>query len=140
MSGSRAGWFCRSSIAVPDRADSHRGNHDFYSGASDEEKEAAKDFLNWLFQSDEGKDMVVHKMMSVPAFSNYDGVEPEDALGKVVKKYLDEGNTTPWVFNAFPAGFGDVFGNGVQAYVSGEKTWDEVVSDCKDAWSKARSK
>ena len=29
--------------------------------------------------------MVVHKMMSVPAFSNYDGVEPEDALGKVVK-------------------------------------------------------
>ena len=32
-------------------------------------KEAAKDFLNWLFQSDEGKDMVVHKMMSVPAFS-----------------------------------------------------------------------
>ena len=65
--------------------------------------------------------MVVHKMMSVPAFSNYDGVEPEDALGKVVKKYLDEGNTTAWVFNALPAGFGDVFGNGVQAYVSGEK-------------------
>ena len=60
--------------------------------------------------------------------------------GKVVKKYLDEGNTTSWIFNAFPAGFGDVFGNGVQAYVSGEKTWDEVVSDCKDAWSKARSK
>ena len=57
-----------------------------------------------------------------------------------VKKYLDEGNTTSWIFNAFPAGFGDVFGNGVQAYVSGEKTWDEVVSDCKDAWSKARSK
>ena len=59
---------------------------------------------------------------------------------EVVKKYLDEGNTTSWIFNAFPAGFGDVFGNGVQAYVSGEKTWDEVVSDCKDAWSKARSK
>lgn len=114
--------------------------YNVYSGASDAEKEAAKDFLNWLFQSDEGKDMVVHKMMSVPAFSNYDGVEPEDALGKVVKKYLDEGNTTAWVFNALPAGFGDVFGNGVQAYVSGEKTWDEVVSDCKDAWSKARSK
>lgn len=53
---------------------------------------------------------------------------------------MDEGNTTSWIFNAFPAGFGDVFGNGVQAYVSGEKTWDEVVSDCKDAWSKARSK
>lgn len=114
--------------------------YNVYSGASDAEKEAAKDFLNWLFQSDEGKDMVVHKMMSVPAFSNYDGVEPEDALRKVVKKYLDEGNTTSWIFNAFPAGFGDVFGNGVQAYVSGEKTWDEVVSDCKDAWSKARSK
>ena len=29
MFGSRAGWFCRSSIAVPDRADSHRRNHDF---------------------------------------------------------------------------------------------------------------
>lgn len=64
--------------------------------------------------------MVVHKMMSVPAFSNYDGVEPEDTW-KSCKKYLDEGNTTSWIFNAFPAGFGDVFGNGVQAYVSGEK-------------------
>ena len=29
MFGSRAGWFCRSSIAVPDWADSHRRNHDF---------------------------------------------------------------------------------------------------------------
>ena len=29
MSGSRVGWFCRSSIAVSDRADSHRRNHDF---------------------------------------------------------------------------------------------------------------
>lgn len=104
------------------------------SQATDEQKKAAKDFLNWLFQSEEGKKIVMEEFKFVPAFNNYDGLEPQDALSKVVKQYSDDNNTSAWVFDGTPNGFMDFFGIQVQSYVSGSSTWDEVIKACQDEW------
>ena len=60
------------------------------SQSGDKEKEASKEFLKWLFQSDEGKQIVVNDFGFVPAFNNYDDVEITDTLSKEVKRYIDE--------------------------------------------------
>lgn len=109
------------------------------STAAEAEKAAAKEFLNWLYQSDEGKKIVVDEFFFIPPFTNYDGLDPKDSLGIAVKSYADTGNVTPWVFMGFPTDWGmNVFGAKLQDYFSGKMTYDQVVKESKDEWAKAR--
>lgn len=101
------------------------------SQSKDKVKEASKEFLSWLFQSDEGKKIVVDDFGFVPAFDNYDGVEISDPLSKEVKRYIDEGKTTPWVMDGFPSGFEAKSAADFQGYFSGEYTFDEMVEHLK---------
>lgn len=101
------------------------------SQSKDKVKEASKEFLSWLFQSDEGKKIVVDNFGFVPAFDNYDGVEISDPLSKEVKRYIDEGKTTPWVMDGFPSGFEAKSAADFQGYFSGEYTFDEMVEHLK---------
>lgn len=107
--------------------------------ASDAAKEEAKAFLNWLYQSDEGKQIVVNEFLFIPPFTNYDGIEPQDSLGKAVKSYSDAGKTTPWVFMGYPTDWGmNVLGAKLQGYFDGSLTWDQVISESKDLWAQTR--
>lgn len=101
------------------------------SQSNEKVKEASKEFLSWLFQSDEGKKIVVDDFGFVPAFDNYDGVEISDPLSKEVKRYIDEGKTTPWVMDGFPSGYEAKSAADFQAYFSGEYTFDEMVEHLK---------
>ena len=99
---------------------------------SDEKvKVAAKDFLNWLFQSDEGKQLVVNELGFVPAFKNYEGIEISDPLSQEVKRYIDAGKTTSWVMGGFPSGFEPKAAADFQGYFSGEYSFDDMVSHLK---------
>lgn len=60
------------------------------SQSGDKEKEASKEFLKWLFQSDEGKQIVVNDFGFVPAFNNYDDVEITDTLSKEVRMFIQK--------------------------------------------------
>lgn len=113
------------------------------STKSDAEKKAAKDFLNWLYTSDEGKTRIVNDFNFIPAFKGYDADElkPKDPLAQDIVKYSNEGKTMPWVFMGYPTGWGENnLGASLQTYFSGEATWDQVISDSKKSWSESRSK
>lgn len=101
------------------------------SQSGDKEKEASKEFLKWLFQSDEGKQIVVNDFGFVPAFNNYDDVEITDTLSKEVKRYIDEGKTLPWVMGGFPSGYEPKAAADFQGYFSGEYTFDQMVDQLK---------
>ena len=101
------------------------------SQSKEKVKEASKEFLNWLFQSEEGKKIVVDDFGFVPAFDNYDDVEISDPLSKEVKRYIDEGKTTPWVMDGFPSGYETKAAADFQGYFSGEYTFDEMVEHLK---------
>ena len=61
---------------------------DSSDNTSDEQRQAAKDFLNWLVNDSEGQDFLVNKCALVPAYSNITLTVP-DPLGASVKKYAD---------------------------------------------------
>ena len=56
---------------------------------TDEQRQAALDFLEWLADSEEGQKFITEDCALVPAFSNNEN-EVADPLGKSVKKYADE--------------------------------------------------
>lgn len=109
------------------------------SESSDADKAAALDFLNWLYQSDAGKKIVVQEMGFIPAFTNYGDIQPEDPIGKTINEYANAGKTSPWVFMGEPTGWGEnTLGVGIQQYVAGEKSWEDVIRESKTAWEEAR--
>lgn len=61
---------------------------------TDAERQAAKDFLNWLVYDDAGQDFLVTECALVPAYSNIEK-EVVDPLGKSVKAYSDAGALIP---------------------------------------------
>lgn len=106
---------------------------------SDAEKTAAKDFLNWMYTSEEGKDIIVNKCFFIPAFKGYENFPAQDSLGREVMRYMNEGKTTPWVFMGYPTAWGeDVVGSNLQKYFAGQMTWEQLVEDSKAKWTEMR--
>ncbi|WP_238881259.1 ABC transporter substrate-binding protein [Clostridium sp. YIM B02551] len=111
------------------------------SSKDDATKKAAKDFLNWLYTSDKGKDMIVHDFKFIPAFKGYDSdnLQPADPLAKDITSYSKDGKTMPWVFMGYPTGWGqNKLGADIQKYISGEINWDTLVNNAKTEWQNAR--
>lgn len=102
-------------------------------------KTAAKDFLNWLYQSKEGMNIVVNEFKFVPPMTNFGALTPSDPLSAAVKRYADAERTMPWVFMGFPPDWGQgVLGIELQRYFAGQASWEELVKAAKDGWATAR--
>lgn len=111
------------------------------SQAGEAEKTAAKEFLNWLYQSEEGKDIVVNQFHFIPAFSNYGDLYPGDSLAQSIKKYVEEDKTMSVVFKGTPDGWAtNVMGARVQGYLQGNLSWEDVLKQAADEWEKSRTK
>ena len=108
------------------------------SKSSEAEKTAAKAFLNWLYQSDEGKNIVINELSLIPAFDNYDDIEISDPLSAEVMRYMNAGKTIPWVFSGQPSGWDSNVAANVQAYLAGSMTWEQVIAQNKSDWEAMR--
>jgi len=114
-------------------------NHWGVNGDKDEETvQASKDFLDWMYTSDEGKEAVVNNFKFVPAYEGFDGEDINDTLSQTVYDYAMEGNTLEWSFLGYPDGWEDTFGANVQKYLSDKISWDEVIDESRTAWEDAR--
>ncbi len=103
-------------------------------------QDAAKDFLNWIYTSDTGKDYVINEFNFIPPVEGYDDLEPQDPLAQDVLAYSDEDRIMPWVFMGYPYGWGeDIVGSNIQAYLAGDLTWDELIEDAQAEWSDSRA-
>ncbi|GKW47061.1 ABC transporter substrate-binding protein [Planococcus sp. NCCP-2050] len=111
------------------------------SNQDDEVVEASKDFLNWLYTSDAGKNAVLEDFKFIPAYEGYDTTKITDPMSKAIYEAAESGNTIGWVFMGYPTGWGeDVLGANIQKYLSDEADWEEVVDSAKKAWETERSK
>lgn len=112
------------------------------SWASEEDQKATIDFVEWLFTSDIGKDYVTNKLGFISPFDTFDDDEqPTDPLAQqVIEAMADESRqSVAWNFTAFPGQlFKDQFGADLLAYVKGEMTWSDVVSDVKTQWKEQK--
>lgn len=109
------------------------------SQAAEEDIKASLEFLNWMYNSETGKDYVINKFGFIPTFSTFGENEvPADPLAQAV--LADMGNeetyTVPWVFPTFPSEeFKNDFGNALLLYAQGQVTWEEVTETVIDSWA-----
>ncbi|MGG3562181.1 ABC transporter substrate-binding protein [Neobacillus rhizosphaerae] len=101
----------------------------------------AKKFLDWLYTSDEGKEIVINDFKFIPAYDGFDASKISDPLSKEIYQYAQDGKTIGWTFMGYPTGWGqDQLGVQIQKYLSKEAKWEDVVKTTKEAWEKSRNK
>ncbi|MBQ9059668.1 MAG: carbohydrate ABC transporter substrate-binding protein [Firmicutes bacterium] len=105
---------------------------DSSDNTSDEQKQQAKDFLNWLVYSDEGQSFMVDECALVPAFTNIEK-EVVDPLGASVKQYADAGALVP-NYNYIPDDHYAILGAQFQKYLAGKSDRDGFAKDVETYW------
>ena len=99
---------------------------------TDEQRQAALDFLEWLADSEEGQKFITEDCALVPAFSNNEN-EVADPLGKSVKKYTDEGAMID-NYNYMPDDHISLCGAIFQKYLAGQMDRAEFATEIEDYW------
>lgn len=105
---------------------------DSSDAVSDEQRQAAKDFLNWLANDPEGQDFIVNTCSLVPAFSSNE-LEVSDPLGASVKAYADGGNLIP-NYDYAPDDHYAKMGASFQKYLGDEIDRDGFAAEICDYW------
>lgn len=107
--------------------------------SSPEQIEAAKDFLDWMYMSETGKDFVLDEFKFIPAYEGYDTERIADPLSQDVYNYSVTGRTIGWTFMATPVGWNeDVLGTQFQRYLVDDATWEDVLETAKTSWENSR--
>lgn len=119
------------------------GTENFYAinaMATEEEQQAAADFIYWLYSSDEGKRYVTEEFGFIAPFDTFTKEQrPDDPLAHEVLNWMEkEGvSSVPWNFTLFPSAvFKEDFGASLLKYVQGTKNWENVVQDTITSWKK----
>jgi raffinose/stachyose/melibiose transport system substrate-binding protein len=100
---------------------------------------AAKEFIDWLYTSDEGKNAVINDFKFIPAYNGFDASQIKDPLSKEIYQYAQNGKTIGWVFMGYPTGWGqDQLGVQIQKYLSKQTSWDDLVKTVKKSWEDSR--
>lgn len=99
---------------------------------SEEQVQAAKDFLNWLVYDEEGQDFIVNDCSLVPAYSN-NALEVSDPLGASVKAYADAGLLIN-NYNYFPDDHLSIAGASFQKYLAGQTDRAGFIGEIEAYW------
>ncbi len=109
---------------------------DSSDATSEEERQAALDFLNWLVSDPEGNAFLTEQCALVPAFDNIDA-SALDPLSLSVKSYADAGKLVP-NYNYLPDDHMTVVGQEImQKYLDEAMTRDEVATSVVDYFKSA---
>lgn len=101
--------------------------------ASEEQKAAAKEFLNWIVYSTTGQKMMVEDVAVVPACSNNVN-EPLDPLGKDIQSKMKSGNVYSSSFVA-PSDHWSELGASMQKYLAGQTDKAGLATEIDTYWT-----
>lgn len=106
--------------------------------ASEADRKASLDFLEWLFTSSEGKGRVTKDLGFIAPFDTFtDADKPSDPLAASVLAWSEREGVTnlPWNFTVFPSQtFKDNFGAKLLEYVQGRISWNDVAKYVVEGW------
>ena len=100
---------------------------------SDEQRQAAKDFLNWLVFDADGNKFLTEDCALVPAFSNI-AAENLDPLGASVKEYADAGNLID-NYNYLPDDHYSLMGAELQKYLANQEDRAALAAAIEAYWA-----
>lgn len=107
--------------------------------ASEESKALAQDFLSWLYQSEEGAEIVAQAFGAVSAYRET-AADTGAALHRQMLRYIEEGRCLPRYQPEFPADWlYRSFAEGIKDYLSiRECSWEEVCQRMREDWMALR--
>ncbi len=108
---------------------------DSSDSVTDEQRQAAKDFLNWLVYDEAGQEFLVTDCALVPAYSNIEK-EVVDPLGKSVKSFSDAGALIP-NYNYLPDDHYAQCGAIFQQYLAGQLDREGLADQITAYWANA---
>ena len=106
--------------------------------ASAEERQAAVDFLEWLFSTDDGKRYAVETLGLTPPFNTFkEDEQPDNPITRQLLSWLakDSVKSVPAMDNAFDDGLLSSMGKGLLSFLRGGQTWDAFVGTVK-GWTR----
>ncbi|WP_058309066.1 ABC transporter substrate-binding protein [Gracilibacillus massiliensis] len=107
--------------------------------SEDDVVQASKDFFDWMYTSEEGKQLVLEELKFMPAYEGYDVSKISDPISQELYEYSTEGNTIGWVYRGAPQGWHEeTLGANMQKYLSGEMSWEELEEKSRKEWENAR--
>lgn len=109
---------------------------DSSDNTSDAQREAAKDFLNWLVLEDDGNKFLTEKCALVPAYSNINA-DSLDPLSISVKKYADEGMLIG-NYDYLPDDHFSRCGASIQKYMAGQTDRAGLAAEIESYWSSTK--
>lgn len=99
---------------------------------SEEQRQAAKDFLNWLVLDEEGNKFLTEECNLVPAYSNI-SAEALDPLSTSVKAFADAGNLIP-NYDYLPDDHYSICGASMQKYLAGQIDRAGLATEIENYW------
>lgn len=107
------------------------------SQKSEEDQQAAIDFLVWLFSSETGTELVAQELQFVTPFATMADAEYINPLFASANEMVANGQTSyPWVISLIPSQtWKDDFGADLLQYAQGQMDWDTVVEEAVDTWA-----
>ena len=105
--------------------------------ASEEDIQATLDFMQWVVESDEGRDMLANEMGFVTPFTTFADYLPSNPLVQANEEYNEAGKTpVSWNFTTMPSeNWKNNVGGALLEYAQGTGDWDGVVSAFVDGWA-----
>lgn len=105
--------------------------------ASEEDIQATLDFLTWVVESDEGRDMLANEMGFITPFKTFDEYLPENPLVKANDEYTKAGKTpVSWNFTTMPSEeWKNKVGSAMLEYAQGTGEWGAVKTAFVDGWA-----
>ena len=105
--------------------------------ASEEDIQATLDFMQWVVESDEGRDMLANEMGFVTPFTTFADYLPSNPLVQANEEYNEAGKTpVSWNFTTMPSeNWKNNVGSALREYAQGTGDWDGVVSAFVDGWA-----
>ena len=100
--------------------------------STEEQQEAAKDFLNWLVYEEEGQQFMVDDCGIIPAFGNITK-EVSAPISVSAQQFIKEGKTQYW-YQAIPGDHGTEVGAAIQKYMSGNIDREELAAEVENYW------
>ena len=99
-------------------------------------KDEAKELLEWLVTSEEGKRYITKEFKFIPALTTIEATEEDlGALGAEVVKYSQGDKLLSWQFARFPDGAWNEFGASMQAYIAGKADRAQLLTEFQNTWN-----
>ena len=105
--------------------------------ASEEDIQATLDFMKWVVESDEGRDMLANQMGFVTPFTTFEDYLPSNPLVQANDEYTQAGKIpVSWNFTTMPSeNWKNNVGSALLEYAQGTGEWSAVETAFVDCWA-----